>query len=86
MNEIKRQLQMKIGDTTQQQQNVIRRINERHPMYTKKKKSLLPAVASLALLVASCLFVFSLIGEKELSTPTMNTGQAPLAEEKEITI
>ncbi|MCG7344574.1 hypothetical protein MHZ92_10535 [Sporosarcina sp. ACRSL] len=84
MNEIKRQLQMKIGDTTQQQQNVLRKINERLSMHTKKKNPFFPAVASLALLVASCLFVFSLIGEKELITPTMITGQAPLAEEKEI--
>lgn len=85
MNEIKRQLQMKIGDTTQQQQNVIRRINEKHPLYTRKKKPFFPAVASLVLLVASCLFIFSLIGEKELSTPTMNTGQAPSAAENEMT-
>ncbi|AMQ06716.1 hypothetical protein [Sporosarcina psychrophila] len=85
MNEIKRQLQMKIGDTAQQQQNVIRKINERYPMREKKKKPLFPAVASLALLVATCLFVFSFIGEEELRTPAMNDVSIPIAEEKEST-
>ena len=82
MNEIKRQLQMKIGDTTQQQQNVIRKINEQNPMREKKKKPLFPAVASLALLVAICLFVFSFIGEEELSTPAMNGVSIPITEEQ----
>ena len=85
MNEIKRQLQMKIGDTTQQQQNVIRKINERISNAYKKEEIFFPAVASLALLVASCLFVFSLIEEEELSTPAMNAVTIPITEEKEST-
>ena len=82
MNEIKRQLLMKIGDTTQQQENVIRKINERNQVYTKRKKSVFPAVASLSLLVASFLFIFSMIEEKELSMPANNTGQALLTEKR----
>lgn len=81
MNEIKRQLQMKIGDTAQQQRNVMQKINEQYPMREKKKKSFFTVAASLALLVATCLFVFSFIGEEELSTSTMNAVPIPMAGE-----
>ncbi len=86
MNEIKRQLQMKIGDTAQQQRNVMQKINEQYPMREKKKNSFFTVAASLALLVATCLFVFSFIGEEELSTSTMNAVPIPIAEEKGSTL
>ncbi|WP_053582514.1 hypothetical protein [Lysinibacillus contaminans] len=82
MNEIKRQLQMKIGDTTQQQRNVIRKINAQHPTRSKKKYVFIPATVSLALLVATCLFVFSFKGVGEPSTSTMHAVPTPLEEEQ----
>lgn len=82
MNEIKRQLQMKIGDTTQQQRNVMRKINEQYPMRAKKKISFFPAAVGLVLLVATCLFVFSIIGEDELNTSNMNAMSTPITEEQ----
>jgi len=86
VNEIKRQLKMKIGDTTQQRQNVMRKINEQYPMRTKKKKIFLHAVFGLALLMTTCLFVFSLIAEDELDTSTMNAVTIPISEEEVRTV
>lgn len=63
MNEIKRQLKMKIGDTTQQQRNVVQKIQE-HSIQSKKSNSMVPAIVSLVVLAATLIFVFSVIGEK----------------------
>ncbi len=70
MNEIKRQLKMKIGDTTQQQRNVVHKIQQLYPISSKKSKSLLPAVLSIAVFAATLIFVFSIIGEESTLNPT----------------
>ncbi|KGR76185.1 hypothetical protein [Ureibacillus sinduriensis] len=69
MNEIKRQLKMKIGDTTQHQRNVVRKIQQQNPGYSKTNKSLFPTLISIAVLAATIIFVFSIIGEES----TLNT-------------
>lgn len=63
MNEIKRQLKMKIGDTTQQQRNVVQKIRQ-HSIQSKKSNSLVPAIVSIVVLAATLIFVFSVIGDK----------------------
>lgn len=82
MNEIKRQLKRKIGDTTQHQQHIVRKIHDRYPMYTKKNKPFFTAVVSVALVVATCLFVFSL-KEQELHTTTLDVAPTPIVEDIE---
>lgn len=82
MNEIKRQLQLKVGDTTQQQQNVIQKISAQYPIRTKKNNAFFPAFISFALLVGACLFVFSYIGEKQSRTPLMRLLQQQLNRKK----
>lgn len=70
MNEIKRQLKMKIGDTTQQQRNVVHKIQQLYPISSKKSKSFLPAVVSIVVFAATLIFVFSIIGEETTLNPT----------------
>ena len=82
MNEIKRQLQLKIGDTTQQQQNVIEKMNKRYNMQTKKKNSFFPVVISIALFVGTCLFAITYIGDEKSNTSTTNTVTPPIKEDK----
>ena len=95
MNEIKRQLKRKIGDTTQHQQHVVQKIHDRYPTHAKKNKPFFTAAVSVALLVATCLFVFSLKEESSHTTaldavPTPVVGeienpvevQTPLTEEQ----
>ena len=84
MNEIKRQLKLKIGDTTKHQQQVVRKIHERDSNYVKKNKTFFSAVVSVALLVATCLFVFSLKEEPSHIT-TMDTVPTPVEEGRENT-
>ena len=54
---------MKIGDTTQQQRNVVQKIRE-HSIQSKKSNAMVPAIVSLVVLAATLIFVFSVIGEK----------------------
>lgn len=95
MNEIKRQLKLRIGDTTQHQQHVVQKIHDRYPTHAKKNKPFFTAAVSVALLVATCLFVFSLKEESSHTTaldavPTPVVGeienpvevQTPLTEEQ----
>ncbi|MFP3916316.1 hypothetical protein U5N28_00790 [Lysinibacillus telephonicus] len=83
MNEIKRQLQLKVGDTTQQQQNVIQKISAQYPIRTKKNNAFFPAFISFALLVGACLFVFSYIGEKQSRTPPNEIVATTVEQEKD---
>ncbi|QFF99291.1 hypothetical protein PB01_10895 [Psychrobacillus glaciei] len=73
MNEIKRQLKMKIGDTTQQQRNVVQKIRQ-HSIQSKKSNSLVPAIVGIVVLAATLIFVFSVIREKS----GFNTSSASL--------
>ena len=82
MNEIKRQLKLKIGDTTKHQQQVVRKIHERDSNYVKKNKTFFSAVVSVALLVATCLFVFSL-KEESSHTTALDVVPTPVVEEIE---
>ena len=82
MNDIKRQLKLKIGDTTQHQQQVVRKIHNRYPRQGKKNNAFFPAAVSVALLVATCLFIFSL-KEEPSHTTTMDTVPTPVVEEIE---
>lgn len=84
MNEIKRQLKRKIGDTTQHQQHVVRKIHDRDLVH-KKNNIFFPAVVSIALLVATCLFVFSL-KEPAPHTTTLDVVPTPVVEEIENSI
>ncbi|TKI60053.1 hypothetical protein FC756_19705 [Lysinibacillus mangiferihumi] len=72
MNEIKRQLKMKIGDTTQQQRNVVHKIQLQNPTYSKKSKPLFPAIVSIAVFAATLIFVFSMISEKSKPITSAN--------------
>lgn len=81
MNEIKRQLQLKIGDTTQQQRNVKEKINKHHLKHTKKRNAFFPVVISLALLVGMCLLAFTYIGDGS-NTATHDTVLTPVEEEQ----
>ena len=82
MNDIKRQLKLKIGDTTQHQQQVVRKIHDRYPRKAKKNNIFFPAAVSVALLVATCLFVFSL-KEEPSHTTTLDAVPTPIVEEIE---
>lgn len=82
MNEIKRQLKIKIGDTTQHQLHVVQKIHNRYPIHVKKKNAFFPVAVSLMLLVATCLFVFSL-KEEESHTTTMDAVPPSVVEEME---
>ena len=82
MNEIKRQLKLKVGDTTQHQQHVVQKIHDRYPTHAKKNKTFFTAAVSVAFLVATCLFVFSL-KEEPSHTITLDTVPTPVAEEIE---
>jgi len=72
MNEIKRQLKMKIGDTTQQQRNVVHKIQLQNPIYSKKSKPLFPAIVSIAVFAATLIFVFSMISKESKHTTSAN--------------
>ena len=82
MNEIKRQLKRKIGDTTQYQQHVVQKIQNRNLVQAKKNTIFFPAVVSVVLLVATCLFFFSL-KEPAPHTTTLDVVQTPIVKDIE---
>ena len=82
MNEIKRQLKLKIGDTAKHQQQVMRKIHERDSKHVKKNKTFFSAVVSVTLLVAACLFVFSL-KEESSHTTALDVVPTPVVEKIE---
>ena len=65
MNEIKRQLKLKIGDTTDQQKNVMNKLYKQYPFRSKQKiKILAPIAASIAVLITTIILVFSFNSEE----------------------
>ena len=65
MNEIKRQLKMKIGDTTHQQRNVVDKIQQQSSASAKKNK---PGKATKRSLLVACGLCISLLGSGLVST------------------
>lgn len=70
MNEIKRQLRLKIGDTTEHQQNVLNKLNKQYPFRSNQKiKTLAPITASIAVLITTIILVFSFNSEENNLIP-----------------
>ncbi|MED3550210.1 hypothetical protein [Cytobacillus praedii] len=70
MNEIKRQLKLKIGDTTEHQKNVIIKLNNQYPFRSKQRiKTLAPITASIAVLITTIILIFSFNSEENYQPP-----------------
>lgn len=80
MNEIKRQLKMKIGDTTYQQRNVVDKIQQQSIASAKKKKPFVPVLLSIVVLATTLFFVFSMAKEKEMEIHTHTTTNEQIVE------
>lgn len=80
MNEIKRQLKMKIGDTTHQQRNVVNKIQQQSIASAKKNKHFAPVLLSIVVLATTLFFVFSMAKENETEIYTHTAANEQIVE------
>ena len=70
MNEIKSQLKMKIGDTTNHQQKVVDKISLQSTVTAKINKPFVPVLLSIIVVAATLFFIFSMSKEKKMEIHT----------------